>query len=50
MPARYTVAVDGVTYDVVASGRAKACEAAVRDILVILPQSVSHLHDLRQNA
>ena len=31
MPARYTIMVDGVAYDVMAAGRAKACEAAVRD-------------------
>jgi hypothetical protein len=30
MPARYTIEVDGVTYHVMASGRAKACETAVR--------------------
>ena len=31
MPARYTIEIDGVAYDVIAAGRAKACEAAVRD-------------------
>jgi len=30
MPAKYTIQVDGIAYDVTASGRAKACEQAVR--------------------
>lgn len=30
MPAKYTIQVDGITYDVTASGRAKACEQGVR--------------------
>lgn len=30
MPARYIIQIDGITYDVTASGRAKACEQGVR--------------------
>lgn len=31
MPARYEITVDGITYYISASGRAKACSQAVRE-------------------